>query len=555
MNLLSKAGLWALLLLLMCSGVASAAASTVTDDNGRVIITGSSDGTKVTLSLEYADLTADFTGFNLELEVPAPLDALSGKFESGNPAIQLSAADNYDTTVGLYKLIILNPALSASPQGRSGKIGDVTFRFKVEQSAQELAFLVKTVRVYGGGEQLIHKRNERYALPQPDTTKPIVAAQPAGGTYGETQTVTLTLDDNDPAAEIHYTLDGETPTASSLLYTSPLTIDRSTTLQFIGIDTAGNQSDVAAELYDIDMTGPTVTEAKLQDEKTLTVAFDEAVDAVITDVTSGHFQLHTGDSSQTAVEIESVTLNADKSVATLTMAAALEKHVHYKLTVQGVRDLLGNAMADTYATTLTMKDTPPVNQAALFLEQSADIIEPGDEFKVIIKADANDVYGFDISLTYDPAFAQLIDAPIVHSDFGAEGTASLLFNDDKAGTLRIIGTRLGAESGVSGRVGLVELNFKAQDKDGMSGFVITTDSQLADSRPIVQSLPTAVSGGIAIADPDVGGGGLAVNDLVLVARAFGKSAGDSGYLESVDMNKDGKINIIDIAYVAYKLLK
>jgi hypothetical protein len=92
-----------------------------------------------------------------------------------------------------------------------------------------------------------------------DTTAPIVTASVLDGTYTSTQTVTLTADE---AATIYYTLDGSTPTTSSNVYSSALSISATTTLKYFGKDTAGNTSVVQTQTYTItapDTTAPTVT--------------------------------------------------------------------------------------------------------------------------------------------------------------------------------------------------------------------------------------------------------------------------------------------------------
>ncbi|WHH57905.1 carboxypeptidase regulatory-like domain-containing protein [Petroclostridium sp. X23] len=89
----------------------------------------------------------------------------------------------------------------------------------------------------------------------PDTESPEVTAQPAGATYNSAQQVTLTI--SEPGS-IYYTLDGSEPTTTSTLYTGSITISDTTTLKFIGIDTAGNQSDVYTETYTIQIA-PAVT--------------------------------------------------------------------------------------------------------------------------------------------------------------------------------------------------------------------------------------------------------------------------------------------------------
>jgi regulation of enolase protein 1 (concanavalin A-like superfamily) len=81
---------------------------------------------------------------------------------------------------------------------------------------------------------------------QTDTTAPVVSANPAGGTFSTSQSVTLSA--NEPAT-IFYTIDGSTPTVSSTQYTGPLTFTATTTLRFLGRDTAGNVSTPVSHTY------------------------------------------------------------------------------------------------------------------------------------------------------------------------------------------------------------------------------------------------------------------------------------------------------------------
>nr|WP_319374820.1 chitobiase/beta-hexosaminidase C-terminal domain-containing protein [uncultured Methanobacterium sp.] len=90
-----------------------------------------------------------------------------------------------------------------------------------------------------------------------DTIVPTVTANVTTGTYNTTQTVSLTSDDN--TATIYYTLDGSTPTTSSNQYTGPIPINTTTTLKYVIIDPAGNQSPINTQTYTIDTTIPTVT--------------------------------------------------------------------------------------------------------------------------------------------------------------------------------------------------------------------------------------------------------------------------------------------------------
>ena len=82
-----------------------------------------------------------------------------------------------------------------------------------------------------------------------DTTPPVTTANPPGGTYSGS--VTVTLSTNEPATT-YYTTDGSTPTTSSPQYTGPLTFTQSTTLKFFSKDLANNQEEVKTESYVID---------------------------------------------------------------------------------------------------------------------------------------------------------------------------------------------------------------------------------------------------------------------------------------------------------------
>jgi hypothetical protein len=69
----------------------------------------------------------------------------------------------------------------------------------------------------------------------------------AGGTYHSPQLLTLT--DTTPGAAIHYTTNGTTPTAASTLYTGPITIASTETVEAVAIATGYSLSPVASKAY------------------------------------------------------------------------------------------------------------------------------------------------------------------------------------------------------------------------------------------------------------------------------------------------------------------
>ncbi|NHW38120.1 hypothetical protein GQF04_26865 [Paenibacillus aceris] len=53
---------------------------------------------------------------------------------------------------------------------------------------------------------------------------------------------------------------------------------------------------------------------------------------------------------------------------------------------------------------------------------------------------------------------------------------------------------------------------------------------------------------------DINGGGVTIGDLAIVAGAYGTQEGQTGWNEKADVNKDGKVDITDLAIVAKAIL-
>ncbi len=83
---------------------------------------------------------------------------------------------------------------------------------------------------------------------------PTLSVSPAGGNFSAGTTVTVNMsatDTLDPAPKIYYTLNGTTPTANSTLYTAPIAISTTTTVNAIAVNNQGKTSAVASNLYNI----------------------------------------------------------------------------------------------------------------------------------------------------------------------------------------------------------------------------------------------------------------------------------------------------------------
>jgi hypothetical protein len=75
---------------------------------------------------------------------------------------------------------------------------------------------------------------------------PPVAFSPAAGSYNSTPNVMLS--DADTSATIYYTTDGSAPTTSSTLYTGPISVSASMTINAIAQDGANQTSNMASSV-------------------------------------------------------------------------------------------------------------------------------------------------------------------------------------------------------------------------------------------------------------------------------------------------------------------
>jgi ribosomal protein L31 len=89
-----------------------------------------------------------------------------------------------------------------------------------------------------------------------DTTNPTVIATPIGGYYNTTKIVTLKI--NEPGT-IYYTLNGTTPTTTSIKYTGSINIIATTILKYFARDSVSRNSIIYTQKYTIDKIAPTVT--------------------------------------------------------------------------------------------------------------------------------------------------------------------------------------------------------------------------------------------------------------------------------------------------------
>jgi hypothetical protein len=93
-----------------------------------------------------------------------------------------------------------------------------------------------------------------YVVAQPVTAIPTFS--PAAGTYATAQSVTLS--DNSAGAVMYYTTNGTTPTTSSTVYSGPITVAASETIEAIAVAPNAQASATATAAYTIQSAGTTI---------------------------------------------------------------------------------------------------------------------------------------------------------------------------------------------------------------------------------------------------------------------------------------------------------
>jgi alpha-mannosidase len=166
--------------------------------------------------------------------------------------------------------------------------------------------------------------------------------------------------------------------------------------------------------------------------------------------------------------------------------------------------------------------------------------------------DAKDLYAFDFKVNYDSELFEVKEVRL-NNEF-TSGKEGFLNWADENGNLHILGSLLGDIKGVDGEKKLIDLVFKSKGGQGRASFKLSKDSIASDSDLVPYAMDGDIINKAPVADSDVTGEGTSIESIVAVAKAFNLSEGEEGYKASLDMNKDGIIDIVDIAYVANRII-
>jgi alpha-mannosidase len=134
------------------------------------------------------------------------------------------------------------------------------------------------------------------------------------------------------AGNMHYTLDGTTPGATSPVYTGPLALEQTATIKAVALNDAGQPGPIQTAHVEVnDVTPPAVLSVSAAlASPTVAVQFSKPIERASAENTAGYRLSPAG-------QVQSAALAADGRTVTLTLTAPPAADA--ALTVEGVRDL------------------------------------------------------------------------------------------------------------------------------------------------------------------------------------------------------------------------
>lgn len=161
--------------------------------------------------------------------------------------------EHYSTKLsnGYYKFEVMGVTKAGNMLFKSNNDGNTWLDDKTDQSRDIEGTNVKNGALYTLGEMYIDNNNKKgynYTVTenyQEPGAKPVLTANPAGGEFETSVSVTLSAT---PACDIYYTTNGTEPSAASSKYSASLSFTENTTLKAVAI-LDGVSSDVISYTY------------------------------------------------------------------------------------------------------------------------------------------------------------------------------------------------------------------------------------------------------------------------------------------------------------------
>ncbi|WP_238882223.1 glycoside hydrolase family 38 C-terminal domain-containing protein [Clostridium sp. YIM B02551] len=199
--------------------------------------------------------------------------------------------------------------------------------------------------------------------------------------------------------------------------------------------------------------------------------------------------------------------------------------------------------------TITIKVTESAMEPVVAsLTPNKKVVNVGDEVEFKVSADkAKDLAGFDFTLLYNKELFELTKVS-ANEKFGFSD-----YNVTSNG-VRVLGTIVGNNPGISEKTDLVTFTFKVKKTDKNMEFVLNKGANYTDvNGKIFTSTEDVKTSLNTMRSADTNNDGkVMIDDLTKVARRFGQPV--TGENEKYDLNYDGAIDIQDIAIIAKTIL-
>ncbi|MDQ8735151.1 discoidin domain-containing protein [Paenibacillus sp. LHD-38] len=187
-------------------------------------------------------------------------------------------------------------------------------------------------------------------------------------------------------------------------------------------------------------------------------------------------------------------------------------------------------------------------------------VQSGEPFVVqfAIKNVLNKAYAQDIVIDFDSSVMAFISAKSL-----IDGVKLIETTTVSPGKIRFIIASAGEANALTGDVQVLELSFKAKDsEEAVTGTMTVTDATLADENGMETKLKSS-SMSVEVIPVEAGipgdtnnDGKISIGDLALIAVHYGKGkeSSDWAQIKHMDLDKNGIIDIIDLAEVAKKMI-
>ena len=204
-----------------------------------------------------------------------------------------------------------------------------------------------------------------YTISLPAAATPTFS--PAAGTYASAQTVTIS--DATSGATIHYTTNGTTPTAASTVYSGPITVSATETLNAIAVASGDSTSAVGSAAYTISTTAATPTFSPVAgtytSAQTVTIS-DTTAGAVIYYTTNGT----TPSSTSSSVYSGPITVSATETLEAIAVATGFTNSAvgsaAYTISLPAAATPTFSPAAGTYASTQTVTIADTTTGAVIY---------------------------------------------------------------------------------------------------------------------------------------------------------------------------------------------